>query len=334
VLLGAAILAASLPGAARAQGDCRGGLLFPPPAGSIIKDDNGFETSYGFTSVPTQGEYVMRVSPNAGTQRLRSVCLCWFHDQEEPGDDLISFDLNVYGVSGSGAPGALIASVPGLSADVNLTFSEEWQRVELTLPINVIVNGPFFVGPQWNPSVDRRFFLCADETGPGFEKAFSRTSGDWEMLGTVDDFPAYRALGIRAVVDAAPPQSTSCTRNAQTACLLDGRFEVKVSMKNFASPPATFPGIIQTYQGSSSETDQSVSFYSFTDGNVEVFVKMVDACGTSFDSFWLFAAGATNAETVITVRDTVADQVRTITNPSGQLFMPVANTAAFLTCDE
>ncbi|HEX2465182.1 MAG TPA: LamG domain-containing protein [Thermoanaerobaculia bacterium] len=124
-----------------------------------------------------------------------------------------------------------------------------------------------------------------------------------------------------------------CVRDAHTACLLDDRFEVRVTMKNFAVPPAMFPGIIQLYQAVSSETDQSVSFYSFQEGNVEVFVKMVDACASpSFVSFWLFAAGATNAETSITVRDTLADEVTTIHNASGSLFQTVADTSAFKTC--
>jgi hypothetical protein len=119
-------------------------------------------------------------------------------------------------------------------------------------------------------------------------------------------------------------------RTSQTACLLDDRFEVKVSMKNFQN--VTFPGIIQLYQGASSETEQSVSFYSFNNGNVEVFVKMVDACSGNQGAFWLFAAGATNAETTINVRDTHSGITRPIFNPSGQLFPPYANTQAFLTC--
>ena len=94
-------------------------------------------------------------------------------------------------------------------------------------------------------------------------------------------------------------------------------------MYDFADPPELFVGRVQTYGGESSETDQSVSFYSFQDGNVEVFVKMVDACShPGFVSFWLFAAGATNAQTEITVRDTQSGQIRTITNPAGQLFRP------------
>ena len=124
-----------------------------------------------------------------------------------------------------------------------------------------------------------------------------------------------------------------CVRGPQTACLLGDRFEVVVAMKNFAPTPTPIPGFIQEYQGASSETEQSVSFYSFENGNVEVFVKMVDACvGGPSDAFWLFAAGATNANTTITIRDSHTGQTRTIVNPSGQLFQTYANTAAFQTC--
>jgi hypothetical protein len=64
-----------------------------------------------------------------------------------------------------------------------------------------------------------------------------------------------------------------------------------------------------------------------------VFVKMVDACANpGFVSYWLFAAGATNAETEITVRDSVTGLTRTIINPAGQLFQTVADVEAFETC--
>lgn len=104
-------------------------------------------------------------------------------------------------------------------------------------------------------------------------------------------------------------------------------------MYNFADPPELFVGRVQTYHGESSETDQSVSFYSFQDGNVEIFVKMVDACSNpSFVSYWLFAAGATTAQTEITVRDTLSGRVRTIANPAGHQFETVADTETFETC--
>ncbi len=152
-----------------------------------------------------------------------------------------------------------------------------------------------------------------------------------------------------------PPGSTDpCFRNNQTACLLDGsvgdevlgrgsighgggRFEVTVTMRDFANPPDgpgdLFSGMIQHYDGESSETDQAVSFYSFEEGNGEIFVKMVDACSSGFSSFWVFAAGATNAETVILIRDTWTGQVYRIDNPRGGDFFFPPDTQAFKTCD-
>ena len=122
-----------------------------------------------------------------------------------------------------------------------------------------------------------------------------------------------------------------------TACLLGDRFEVTLIMRDFANPPSgpgdLFPGMIQFYNGESSETNQAVSFYSFEEGNVEIFVKMNDACTSGFNSFWVFAAGATNAETVIVIRDTWTDQVYRIESPRGANFFFAPDTQAFKTCD-
>jgi concanavalin A-like lectin/glucanase superfamily protein len=125
----------------------------------------------------------------------------------------------------------------------------------------------------------------------------------------------------------------NCVSSASTACLLGGRFEVKVTMWNFQNPAVAFQGMVQTYNGQSSQTDQSASFFSFQNGNVEVFVKMVNACSAGSHSFWLFAAGATTAETQILVRDTVAEETVQIYNPRNVLFESVADTQAFRTCD-
>ncbi len=60
---------------------------------------------------------------------------------------------------------------------------------------------------------------------------------------------------------------------------------------------------------------------------------MVDACSSGFNSFWVFAAGATNAETVILIRYTWTDQVYRIDNPRGVDVFFAPDTQAFKTCD-
>ena len=94
-----------------------------------------------------------------------------------------------------------------------------------------------------------------------------------------------------------------------------------------------FPGMVQHYDGVSSETDQSVAFYSFNEGNVEIDVKMVDACTSGFNSFFVFASGGTNAQTRVTITDTFIDQVYIIDNPANRIFVTTADTKAFKTCD-
>ena len=161
---------------------------------------------------------------------------------------------------------------------------------------------------------------------------------------------AYTSTAQATTPAEPPPTSTDpCLRDAHTACLLDppvdrgaggpgdGRFEVTVQMHDFANPPngpgSLFQGMVQTYNGESSETTQAVNFYAFEEGNVEVFVKMVDACTSGFNSFWVFVAGATNAETVILIRDTWTGEVYRIDNPRGVDFFVAPDTQAFKTCD-
>ena len=139
-----------------------------------------------------------------------------------------------------------------------------------------------------------------------------------------------------ATATQTPGPEPSCVRNSQRACLLDSRFAVEVEMHDFSDPPPggnLFPGMIQIFDGVSSETDQAVAFYSFEEGNVEVYVKMVDACSSGFNSFWVFAFGGTTAQVRLVITDTYTDEVYIIENPSRRTFVTTADTEAFLTCD-
>ena len=73
-------------------------------------------------------------------------------------------------------------------------------------------------------------------------------------------------------------------------------------------------------------------FWFFNPSNVEVVTKVLNACGITFNSYWVFAAGLTNVEVTLTITDTETEQVRTYTNPMGVPFQPIQDTSAFLTC--
>lgn len=72
-------------------------------------------------------------------------------------------------------------------------------------------------------------------------------------------------------------------------------------------------------------------FWFFGQENVEVVVKVLDACSFS-GHYWVFAAGLTNVRTVLRVEDTLTGVIRTYVNPQGRSFLPIQDTAAFETC--
>jgi hypothetical protein len=122
-------------------------------------------------------------------------------------------------------------------------------------------------------------------------------------------------------------QTGACVRDAETACLQGGRFEVKVAWSN-ASDSGT--GQVMSFGGERTENDES-AFYSFqSPTNFEMGVKMLNACIPLFgDQFWVFVSGLTDQGWLVTVRDTQTGAVRTYSNNQGNLSETFADTSAF-----
>jgi hypothetical protein len=78
-------------------------------------------------------------------------------------------------------------------------------------------------------------------------------------------------------------------------------------------------------------TTDSGYFWFFGSSNVEMVVKVIDAC-TSYQRFWVFAGGLTDVKVNLTVTDTKNGTVKTYTNPLGVAFQPIQDTNAFATC--
>jgi hypothetical protein len=73
-------------------------------------------------------------------------------------------------------------------------------------------------------------------------------------------------------------------------------------------------------------TSDTGYFWFFDEDNVEVVLKVLDACVLN-DNFWLFAAGLTNVEVEIRVTDMVLGTERTFANPLGTPFAPIQETS-------
>jgi glucose/arabinose dehydrogenase len=114
-----------------------------------------------------------------------------------------------------------------------------------------------------------------------------------------------------------------CAADEATLCLLGGRFEVGLAWRTAAHSGA---GHAMPLSG------ETGYFWFFSPENVEVVVKVHDACTDPFDRYWVFAAGLTNVETTLTVLDTATGLVRRYDKPAGVPFPPVQDVNAFASC--
>jgi len=117
--------------------------------------------------------------------------------------------------------------------------------------------------------------------------------------------------------------ASNCVSNQTSLCLNRGRFQVQTRWRT-----ANDSGDGMAVQ----LTEDTGYFWFFKDTNVEMVVKVLDACG-GYGHFWVFAGGLTNVEVDWVVTDTVTGDVRTYTNAQGAKFQPVQDVAAFKTCD-
>ncbi len=120
----------------------------------------------------------------------------------------------------------------------------------------------------------------------------------------------------------AEPRS-ACVFGPTALCLSGGRFEVAATFGSL--PGESLPAIGVPL------TDASGLFWFYSPDNLELVVKLLDAC-RDFDQFWLFAAGLTDREVHLRVRDTWTDRQRTYSNPLGGAFQLVRDTSTFQGC--
>jgi len=129
---------------------------------------------------------------------------------------------------------------------------------------------------------------------------------------------AATPLGVYALAGAGGPPS--CAPDDQTLCLNDGQFRVAATW----SKPDGGSG-----QGHAvTLTGDTGYFWFFDSANVEVIVKVLEACGVNGNR-WVFASGLTNVQVTLAVTDIVTATTNTYNNPLGTAFRPVQDTAAF-----
>ncbi len=131
------------------------------------------------------------------------------------------------------------------------------------------------------------------------------------------------AAAILTIVD---DEALVCNPGPTTLCLgAGGRFKAEVEYADFAGNRGDGESFDITPQDSG-------LFYFFDVNNIEMLLKVLDACDSEFNSFWVFFAATTNVEFTLTVTDTQTGVMREYENALGNPAAPVLDTAAFMTC--
>ncbi len=118
----------------------------------------------------------------------------------------------------------------------------------------------------------------------------------------------------------APASPSTCVPTATTLCLHGGRFQVTADWTKTTGEHGSGTRVPLT--------DDSAYFWFFSPDNVEMVVKVLDACAIS-QKFWVFAGGLTNVSVRMTVVDTHTGAVEIYDNPLGVAFAPLQDTKAF-----
>ncbi len=136
-------------------------------------------------------------------------------------------------------------------------------------------------------------------------------------LGTISET-------LVTIVDDDVPTGL-CVEDDRTLCLNDGRFQVQVDWRGFRDRTGVGHAI--------PFTADTGFFWFFSEDNLEVIIKVLDACGNpDFNRFWVFFAVASNVEYTITVTDTEHGVSRVYPNDLGVFAPATGDTAAFDTC--
>lgn len=139
--------------------------------------------------------------------------------------------------------------------------------------------------------------------------------------GRLGIFSPYSNEAEAVTGDAAVP----CTADAWTLCLKGSRFRVRVSWSGS-------DGLPHRAFGASFLAGDSGLFWFFEPDNLELLVKVVDACapnGPAGGGYWVFAGPATTLQYVLTVTDTRTGRVRVYFHPRGAPPVAVTDTDAF-----
>jgi plastocyanin len=208
-----------------------------------------------------------------------------------------------------------LTAIPLDSTDVQLTWTVN-SNDETALHVqSKLLNGGSFQDLPLLPAGTNSLIVSGLQasTGYGFQVRAENAAG-------------ASAYTPEADATTSPAPGTPCVADANTLCLgTGGRFQATV---NYSSTSGSGAGTAVPLAANPS----SGLFYFFAASNIEMLIKVLNACAPPFNDYWVFFAATTNVEFNVTVLDTQTSKVRLYSNPLNQAALPVQDTSAFMTC--
>ena len=142
-----------------------------------------------------------------------------------------------------------------------------------------------------------------------------------------------RATGSAGTVSAYSPEAAAatladpgpCVAGANALCVNNSRFRVTVA---WSTGTGTGQGSVTPLPSA----PDSGLFYFFFPSNIEMLIKVLNACVPPFNHYWVFFAATTNVEFGVVVTDTQNGKTRAYYNPLNRIAPPVQDVDAFATC--
>lgn len=246
-----------------------------------------------------------RLSANADDTRAR------------PG---VVLDGRLYFVSENAASGAELWSSDGTAAGTLLhdlvpgvVGSEPRELTAVDGKLFFSAADPAFGREIWSFDPATRRALPAGDIADG---ALSSVPEELTAVGRTLFFAADDGIHGRELwkLDTAAPPAP-CVPSSGRLCLLGGRFEFEAFWRDFRDRSGRAAG--------TALTDGS-AYLSFFDGSgPEVMVKLVEVCAPSGRAeTWIYAAGLTNLEVTLAMRESRTDERLEWRNELGRLFEP------------
>lgn len=204
-------------------------------------------------------------------------------------------------------------------ATVSTTFGTCSNRPQTNYLYSVGGQGGTYGGSSGSPVlladgsiVGQLFGACGTAPGDGCDRA-NNAAVDGRLSTT---FPA-----IEQFINTTGIPVSTCTENATTLCLSNNRFKVQATFQTSSTNGTA--NVVEL-------TPDTGYLWFFNASNVEVVVKVLDACG--INGYWVFAGGLTDVGVILTVTDTKSGAVKQYSNSIGTKYQPIQDTSAFSTC--